>query len=94
MWMSRMLFAGIALSTLALAETPRSESVDQRFTAIYGAEWKWRDEQIPDGEDSQKPVQDHLQHGGDDSRCARRPEYEHRPVVIVGAEFAEHPDPH
>ena len=60
MWMSRMLFAGIALSTLALAETPRTEPVDQRFTAIYSAEWKWRQQQFPglDNEDREAGAAD------------------------------------
>ncbi len=40
--------------------TSRAGEADARFQAICTAEWKWRDEQIPDGEDSQKPVQDHL----------------------------------
>ena len=42
------------------SNTSRAGEADARFQAIYTAEWKWRDEQIPDGEDSQKPVQDHL----------------------------------
>jgi uncharacterized protein (DUF885 family) len=42
------------------ANTSQAGEADARFQAIYTAEWKWRDEQIPDGEDSQKPVQDHL----------------------------------
>ena len=37
-----------------------SQSVDARFAAIYTAEWKWRQEQFPDNEDAQRPVQDHL----------------------------------
>ncbi len=42
------------------ANTSSAGEADARFQAIYKAEWQWRDEQIPDGEDSQKPVQDHL----------------------------------
>jgi uncharacterized protein (DUF885 family) len=37
-----------------------SNPTDVRFQAIYTAEWKWRDEQFPEDEDSQKKVQDHL----------------------------------
>ena len=38
----------------------RHDSADARLEAIYTAEWKWRDEQFPDNEDAQKPIQDHL----------------------------------
>jgi len=31
-----------------------------RFQALYSAEWKWREEQFADGEDSQKPISNHL----------------------------------
>jgi hypothetical protein len=34
----------------------RANGVDARFQTIYTSEWKWREEQIPHGEDSQKPV--------------------------------------
>jgi hypothetical protein len=33
---------------------------DARLSAIYTAEWNWREQQLPDEEDSQKPIQDHL----------------------------------
>ena len=36
------------------------ESADARLQSIYTSEWKWRDEQFADNEDSQKPIQDHL----------------------------------
>jgi uncharacterized protein (DUF885 family) len=38
----------------------KTESADSRFKAIYAAEWKWREDQFPDDEDGQRPVQDHL----------------------------------
>jgi uncharacterized protein (DUF885 family) len=31
-----------------------------QLAAIYTAEWTWREQQLPDEEDSQKPIQDHL----------------------------------
>src|ERR1022692_116659 len=40
--------------------TAKTNDADARFEAIYTAEWKWRDEQFPDGEDSTKPIPDHL----------------------------------
>jgi uncharacterized protein (DUF885 family) len=33
---------------------------DARLQKIYADEWKWREEQFPDNEDAQKPIQDHL----------------------------------
>jgi len=33
---------------------------DARLQAIYTAEWKWREQQLADGEDSQRPIEDHL----------------------------------
>jgi hypothetical protein len=38
----------------------KANDADARFQAIYKAEWKWRDQQFPDNEDAQKPIQDHL----------------------------------
>ena len=35
-------------------------TADARFQAVYTAEWQWREQQLPDNEDSQKPIQDHL----------------------------------
>ena len=36
------------------------QSADTQLRSIYTEEWKWRLEQFPDQEDSQKPVVDHL----------------------------------
>src|SRR5882757_7698456 len=38
----------------------RKEDANARFQALYTTEWKWRDEQFADDEDSQKPISDHL----------------------------------
>ena len=56
-WPIVMLAAAAAISTLAHA---KPQSADAQFRAIYTAEWKWRLEQFPDQEDSQKPIADHL----------------------------------
>jgi uncharacterized protein (DUF885 family) len=59
---SALRFAAAALaivSTIASC-TSKKETADSRFAALYTAEWKWRQEQFPDDEDSQKPIQDHL----------------------------------
>ena len=36
------------------------DDANARFQALYTTEWKWRDEQFADDEDSQKPISDHL----------------------------------
>jgi uncharacterized protein (DUF885 family) len=33
---------------------------DVRLRSIYASEWKWREQQLADDEDSQKPISDHL----------------------------------
>jgi uncharacterized protein (DUF885 family) len=38
----------------------KAADADARFQAIYTTEWTWRDKQLPDNEDAQKPIQDHL----------------------------------
>jgi uncharacterized protein (DUF885 family) len=49
------------LCTLSLCvQTALASDADARFRALYSTEWKWRDEQLPSTEDSQKPIQDHL----------------------------------
>jgi uncharacterized protein (DUF885 family) len=53
----------IALSFTAATAWPGSPSpheVDAKFKAIYSAEWMWREAQLPDDEDSQKPIADFL----------------------------------
>ncbi len=53
----------ILLGAAVMASTPSlgaTQSADAQLRAIYTAEWKWRLEQFPDQEDSQKPIADHL----------------------------------
>jgi uncharacterized protein (DUF885 family) len=38
----------------------RKEDVNARFQALYTAEWKWRQDQFADDEDSQKPIAAYL----------------------------------
>ncbi len=52
-----------ALCAMAVAIggcSSKKNSADARLHAIYTEEWKWRDQQFPDSEDSEKPIQDHL----------------------------------
>jgi uncharacterized protein (DUF885 family) len=50
----------LASSLLLGGCTPKTPSADARLKAIYTAEWKWRENQFPDDEDAQMPIQDHL----------------------------------
>jgi uncharacterized protein (DUF885 family) len=42
------------------AHAAASNRTDARFQALYQSEWKWRDAEFPDDEDSQRTVHDHL----------------------------------
>jgi len=56
-----VLTAALAASFMTVAScNSNKETADARFAAVYTAEWKWRQEQFPDDEDSQKPIQDRL----------------------------------
>jgi uncharacterized protein (DUF885 family) len=46
--------------TAAQREQAHHHEADARLQAIYTAEWKWREDQFADDEDSQKPISDHL----------------------------------
>lgn len=54
-----MALAGAAFTLIGGCK-PAKEDANARFKALYEAEWKWRDEQLAAGEDSQKPIEDHL----------------------------------
>ena len=45
---------------MAAATLARSNDADTQLQAIYKAEWQWRERELPDTEDSQKPILDHL----------------------------------
>ena len=47
---------GLAAATSAIA----ADNADRRLQTLYSSEWQWRQLQLPDSEDTQKPVQDHL----------------------------------
>jgi uncharacterized protein (DUF885 family) len=53
------LAAACALA-LAASACNQAPSADARLQAIYGDEWKWREEQFGDNEDAQRRIQDHL----------------------------------
>jgi uncharacterized protein (DUF885 family) len=60
--MRAMLAAASLLGVvIAVCGCPTQErAADARFQALYSAEWKWREEQFADDEDSQKPISSHL----------------------------------
>jgi uncharacterized protein (DUF885 family) len=54
------LAAAFAMAATLGGNAALANDADARFKAIYTTEWKWRDSQLPDTEDTQKPIQDHL----------------------------------
>ncbi|HSY08712.1 MAG TPA: DUF885 family protein [Steroidobacteraceae bacterium] len=42
------------------AVSASQHDADARLAAIYTSEWNWREQQLADGEDSQRPIGDHL----------------------------------
>jgi uncharacterized protein (DUF885 family) len=59
--LSPWALAAVCAMTLGISGfTSKTNDADARLQAIYTAEWTWRDEQLPDNEDSQKPLRDHL----------------------------------
>jgi uncharacterized protein (DUF885 family) len=54
---------GVALVAVVMT-TPSwgatQHDADARLQAIYTTEWKWREQQLADGEDSRRPIEDHL----------------------------------
>jgi uncharacterized protein (DUF885 family) len=49
-----------AFGCAPLGATPAANQADARLQSIYKSEWQWRQEQLPDPEDTQKPVENHL----------------------------------
>ena len=69
-WIFRCAAVLIAMAILAPAQASDS-GADARLKAIYTREWRWREEQFADGEDSHKPVVDHLPKVDEASQEAR-----------------------
>ena len=69
-WMQGLFITMTAIAMTGCtqgSQQPQSQQVDAkqheadtRLRSIYTAEWKWREEQLADDEDSQKPIADHL----------------------------------
>ena len=70
--LSPWALAASCATILALSPcASKADTADTRFQAIYTVEWKWRDEQFPDNEDAQKPIQDHLPKADPESQVMR-----------------------
>jgi hypothetical protein len=54
----KIALVALVMTSPALGTPPHD--ADARLRAIYTAEWKWREQQLADGEDSQRPIEDHL----------------------------------
>jgi len=63
--------AGVLTLLMGCSRQPPSPSADDILRAIYTAEWKWREDQFADDEDSQRPVVDHLPAVDPASQAAR-----------------------
>ena len=68
--MRSFLLAIAAAMTLASSATA-APTPDDAFRALYTTEWKWREEQFADNEDSTKPLIDHLPKVDPASQAAR-----------------------
>jgi uncharacterized protein (DUF885 family) len=58
--LSSSTLAAACAMTLTLAACTQAPNADARLQRIYNEEWTWREQQFPDNEDTQKPIQDHL----------------------------------
>lgn len=57
--LSTSTFTAACALTL-LAACTQAPNADARLQRMYNEEWTWREQQFPDNEDAQKPIQDHL----------------------------------
>jgi len=70
------VWAGLGLVAIMVGasgchQEEKKQDANARFEAIYTTEWKWRQEQLADTEDSQKPIADHLPKMDPASQAAR-----------------------
>jgi uncharacterized protein (DUF885 family) len=58
---ARGLLIALSLSLIAAcSRSSKQHDADADLRAIYSAEWTWRDAELPDDENSEKPIADHL----------------------------------
>jgi uncharacterized protein (DUF885 family) len=53
-------FAGALLVLCGCTPPDSHKDADSALKSLYRTEWTWRQQQVPDDEDSQKPIDDHL----------------------------------
>jgi uncharacterized protein (DUF885 family) len=58
-WVLAVTCVVLTVSACTQPQAP-PPSADARLQKIYADEWQWREQQYPDNEDAQKPIQDHL----------------------------------
>ena len=54
------LGAALLLALAACSHPARENAADAQLRALYDSEWKWRAAQLPDNEDSVRPLPEHL----------------------------------
>ena len=59
-WVMAAVWATVLGLSPGRSDAAAADTADARLAAIYTAEWKWREQQLPDNEDTQRPIQDHL----------------------------------
>ena len=65
-----ILIMGCAL--VACSRESAQRAADARLQALYGAEWRWREQQFAGLEDTQKPIWDHLPKVDPETQQARQ----------------------
>jgi uncharacterized protein (DUF885 family) len=65
------LLARYALGWALCGTAAAANDADTRLQSIYNSEWQWRQEQLPDPEDPQRPVENHLPKVDPASQAAR-----------------------
>jgi uncharacterized protein (DUF885 family) len=57
---SRWALIALGISCAWCPSQASAPSADARLQTIYTTEWRWREDQIPDDEDADRPIRDHL----------------------------------
>jgi hypothetical protein len=55
-----LVAAALTAALSGCSQQSRQHAADQRLSALYSSEWKWRTDQLPDDEDGTRPIADHL----------------------------------
>jgi len=61
-WARILVWLALPLSAPLQAQAPASPSADDRFKAIYSAEWSWRQQQFPGMESEDREASAHDDH--------------------------------